>query len=211
MHRSLEPFHGLVYFAPEATEAYRRLGTDDYHVGSFGSRAAALGPVPAEVVTALFCNFHPDVVTAAIATAWVVAEPEAWVEARHRGIDGALRRILGDELEGTSMVQAAALAKEATNACSCVGRALYAAHRSLDWPEQPHVVLWHALSLLREHRGDGHVACLVEAEIGGCEALVLHAGTGEGHLGEQRSLELRELVRPMSRSIVASGAFGSGA
>ncbi|HJR25112.1 MAG TPA: hypothetical protein VJ804_06540, partial [Acidimicrobiales bacterium] len=41
------------------------------------------------------------------------------------------------------------------------------------------LVLWHAITLLREFRGDGHVACLVEAGLSGIEALILHAASGE--------------------------------
>ena len=33
------------------------------------------------------------------------------------------------------------------------GRPLYAGHADLAWPDAPHLVMWHALSLLREHRG----------------------------------------------------------
>jgi hypothetical protein len=41
-------------------------------------------------------------------------------------------------------------------------------------------VLWHALSVLREHRGDGHVALLLGAGLSGIEALVSHTATGRG-------------------------------
>ena len=35
--------------------------------------------------------------------------------------------------------------------------------RRLPWPDAPHLALWHAITLLREFRGDGHIACLVDA------------------------------------------------
>jgi hypothetical protein len=59
------------------------------------------------------------------------------------------------------------------------GRPLFAAHAELPWPDEPHLVLWHAQTLLREFRGDGPVAALVTAGIGGIEALLLHVGSGE--------------------------------
>ncbi len=62
---------------------------------------------------------------------------------------------------------------------SIAGRPLAAAHLALPWPAEPRVALWHAVTVLREHRGDGHIACLTEAGIDGCEALVLHAAMGE--------------------------------
>jgi hypothetical protein len=59
------------------------------------------------------------------------------------------------------------------------GRPLFAAHAALPWPKEPVLQLWHAQTLLREFRGDGHVACLLSEGVGGLEALILHAATGE--------------------------------
>jgi len=39
-------------------------------------------------------------------------------------------------------------------------------------------VLWHAINVLREHRGDGHIAALQAAELDPCEALVSFAAIG---------------------------------
>ena len=55
------------------------------------------------------------------------------------------------------------------------GRPLFAAHAALEWPETPLLELWHAQTLLREFRGDGHVAALVAHGVDPLEALVLHA------------------------------------
>jgi hypothetical protein len=58
------------------------------------------------------------------------------------------------------------------------GRTLFAANRGLPWPEEPLAALWHAATLLREHRGDGHVAALTAAGIHGREANVLQCAAG---------------------------------
>jgi hypothetical protein len=58
------------------------------------------------------------------------------------------------------------------------GRALFAANRALPWPQEPTAALWHACTLLREHRGDGHVAALAAAGLGGREANVLQTAAG---------------------------------
>jgi hypothetical protein len=58
------------------------------------------------------------------------------------------------------------------------GRPLFAAHAALPWPEEPHLVLWHAATLLREFRGDGHVVSLLAAGLDGCEALVTMVASG---------------------------------
>ena len=42
-----------------------------------------------------------------------------------------------------------------------------------------HLALWRAITLLREFRGDGHIAALVDAELSGVEALIVHGATGE--------------------------------
>src|SRR5690606_23182432 len=55
------------------------------------------------------------------------------------------------------------------------GRPLFAANAALDWPDDPVARLWHAVTLLREHRGDAHVAVLTAAGISGRESNVLHA------------------------------------
>src|SRR4051812_18153652 len=179
-HRTLEPYHGLVYFSQEAFDAYAALGIADGRMGYFASRAAPMGAVPAEVVVATFFNFSPALVHRCIPAAWAIASPAQILDARLAGIDGSLRRILGDDvLAGADLAEAAVLARTATEVLEPQGRPLLAGHLSLPWPDAPHLQLWHALSLLREHRGDGHIACLVEQDVDGCAALVLHAAMGD--------------------------------
>jgi hypothetical protein len=175
MWRTLEPLHGLVYFTAHATVAYEALGVTG-RAGYFASRAAPMGPVPAEVVVATFYNFNPAAVHRAIPAAWQAASPADLVAARFAAIDRALRDVIGPEsLAGDDVVEAADLARQACDACTPEGRPLYAGHAALAWPEAPHMRLWHGVTLLREFRGDGHVAALVTAGLDGCEALVTHA------------------------------------
>jgi hypothetical protein len=147
----------------------------------FASRSAALGIVPAEVVVATFFNFCPDGIRKAIPSVWEITTPAAVIEARFAGTSAAYRRILGEEiLESAEMVEAAGLAREATTVLRPEGRALYAAHASLNWPEPAHLQLFHAQTLLREARGDAHIAALVLADLDAVEALVTHIGVGGG-------------------------------
>ena len=178
--RTLEPIHGLIYFAPEAAERYAALGINA-RAGYFASRAAAMGPVPAEVVIATFFNFNPDLVRAGIPKAWEAAPTDRILQARLDAADAALRRVLGDAVGTAEMKRAAALARAAAEAATdhVDGRPLFAGHARLEWPDEPHLVLWHAQTLLREYRGDGHVAALTIAGLSGIEALVIHAATGE--------------------------------
>ena len=173
--RTLEPYHGLVYFAPEPREAFAALGVTDRMMGYFGSRAAPMGAVPADVVIATFFNFHPAIVRERVPAVWDVASPKQLIDARIEGADRMLRRILGE----ADTQEAATLARRAAEACTPEGRPLFAGHASLPWPDQPHLVLWHAISLLREFRGDGHIAAMTAEGLTGCEALVTHAAAGE--------------------------------
>ena len=180
--RGLEPYHAMVYFAPEAQEEYTALGYDvraNRATGYFPARAAALGPVGPGVVHALFFNFSRLAVEFGMAGAWDTASPEQVLQARLRAADRALRRLCGDLLDDPSVAEAAELARTATTGCTPHGRALYAAHAELPWPDAPHLALWHAVTLLREFRGDGHVAALVAEGVSGLEAAVLHVALGD--------------------------------
>lgn len=185
----VEPYHAVVYFAPEARESYAAAGLKGGWMGYFASRAAAMGPVPAAVVVATFYNFHPNMVGRAIPDAWRFSTPEVVLDARRRVADLALRRLLGEGVEGGEVAAAAGLARRAAEACDPAGRALFAAHASLTWPDEPHLVLWHAATLLREFRGDGHVATLLANGIDGCEAHVLI--TAEGVMPPKMQREFR--------------------
>lgn len=180
--RTPEPIHTLVYFAPEAREEYAAIGVSDVRAGYFGSRSAPLGPVPPEVVIATFFNFQPQLVRAGLETAWATTTPEAILAARTRAADRALRRLLGEAVDSAEMKEAATLAEQAAlTACEHLeGRPLFAAHAALPWPDGgAHMTLWHAQTLLREFRGDGHIGALVAEGVTNIEALVLHTATGE--------------------------------
>jgi len=179
MYRTLEPYHAMIYFVPEASSAYERIGLPGRRMGYFASRAAPLGAVSAEVVTAIFYNFHPALVRSVIPAAWQRAKPAQISATRLEAVDAALRRILGASLDTPDVAEAANLAREASTACPSEGRPLLAATATLPWPDAPHLALWHAVTLLREFRFGGHCAALMTEGIDACEALVTHAATGE--------------------------------
>lgn len=177
--RTLEPIHACIYFAAEAGEEYQAIGLKGGRMGYFASRSASMGPVPADVVIATFYNFHPEVVRRAIPDAWSLASPDEVLAARFRAVDRLLRRLLGEDTAASEgVIEAAELARTATQACTSEGRPLFAGHASIDWPSEPHLALWHAVTLLREFRGDGHVAALLAEGIDPCAALVLHGASG---------------------------------
>ncbi|MEU1630109.1 hypothetical protein ABZ746_33415 [Streptomyces sp. NPDC020096] len=180
-YNALNPLHSAFYFAPEHDDELAALGLERGSMAYFAGRAAPLGAVGAGTVTATFYNFHPDLVARHIPRAWHAASPRAVLEARLRITDAYLRRLLGPEAIGSrQLTEAAELALRATEACGRPGRPLYSANADLPVPDAPHLALWHAATLLREHRGDGHLIALAEAELDGLEALVTHTATGKG-------------------------------
>lgn len=167
-----EPYHAITYFAPEAHAAFERSGLRGFWRGYFAGRAAPLGPVGAGVVTASFFGFHPAFVARALPSIWSMATPAAAIDARLAGVSEALLRIFGGDAPTATLHEAVALSRRALDACDAAGRPLFAANRELDWPAEPHLALWHATTLLREHRGDGHVAALTVGGLDPCQAHV---------------------------------------
>ncbi len=175
LHELLEPIPLVNFFADEPTEALLALGLRNYWDGYFAGRAAPLGRVPAEVVHATFYSFGEGEAARHIPRVWDITTPEAAIAARQQGCVAALRRILGDLADSPGLARAADLATKAATSAPTEGRVMYAALRTLPLPEEPVARLWHAANMLREHRGDGHVAALVAEGIGGTEAHVLSA------------------------------------
>lgn len=175
----------MSYFAPEMGEQLDAVGLESGGMQYFASRSAAMGAVTPAVVAATFYTFNPELVARFIPRAWELASPARIVVARYAGADAALRRVLGaDRIGAPEMAEAAELAGIAARAARPEGRPLFAAHAQVPWPEQPHLSLWHALTLLREYRGDGHMVALQAAELSGIEALITHTATGAGFTAE---------------------------
>lgn len=176
MFELLEPICLVTYFADEPNEELAALGHRTYWDGYFASRAAPLGRVPAQVVHAAFYSFADGEVARHIPSAWETVPPETSFAAWRRGSAASLRRILGDELAGSpGLARAADLTTKAATSAPTAGRVVYAGWRALAIPSDPVTRLWHSATMLREHRGDGHVAALVGARIGGTEAHILSA------------------------------------
>ena len=175
MFELVEPIGLIPYSADEPNEAMFALGFSNYWDTYFAGRAAPLGVVPAEVVDALFYNFAPGEVARHIPKVWRTTTPEAAIAARQRGCTNALRRILGEQIGTPAFSRAVELLLKAATSAPLEGRPMYAALRALPIPEDEVTCLFHAASLLREHRGDGHIAALMIEGVGGLEAHALLA------------------------------------
>ena len=174
MWRLFEPVHAVTYYTPEARAAFEAAGLRGFWRGYFAGRAAPLGEVGAATVIALFSSFSPQMVHRAIPDVWSRATPGATLDARVAGAAAGLRTLAGSDRDH-DVAEAADLAERAAGLAQTSGRALAAANAALPTPADPWGRLWQATTTLREHRGDGHVAALVAAGLGGRRALVLKA------------------------------------
>ena len=172
-YETLEPLHVLAYFNPGLRSAWSDLGIDGtaFYVGA---RAAPMGPCAPAVVTAAFYNFSP----ALIETAWRAAVDRglpAIAARRDQMLDEQLRAILGDRVDDPFLTESASRYAGLAAGLPTGGRALAASWAAATPPDGPaHVQLWHAIAVLREWRGDNHLAALLLHGLDGIDALTFH-------------------------------------
>jgi hypothetical protein len=176
--QAIEPIHAAVYLAPEPAEAARRIGLRGYWMGYVASRVAPLGPVPPAPVTAMCFGFAPAMVERAIPDAWKFADPAVVLETRIN----AAAEALASHLDDTAKAAAPDLQEllwEAIAACRFDGRPLAAGWSRVPRPhDDPIASMWLATTILREHRGDGHVLAAVSQGLYGIDASLTHVATG---------------------------------
>lgn len=180
MWHLLEPLHATLYFAPEARQVAADLGHDvsSRWPSYFAWRTAPLGAAGPELVAATYYTFSPRLIARHLPRIWTVADPAKVLDARLLAMDRALTPLTGGRLSAAQLADAARLARQAAENAGCAARPLAAANRDLPWPDAPHLVLWQAATVLREHRGDGHLAALLTCGLDPCEALVSFAAIG---------------------------------
>ncbi|MBA3655059.1 MAG: hypothetical protein H0W70_12805 [Actinobacteria bacterium] len=166
----VEPIAANVYFAPEAQANYKDLGLS-YVPGYFTSRGACMGQVPGEIVVMAFAVFEPNLVVNAVNEGWSKTDRDTILAAREKGAVASLRKLIGDDPAG--LARATELLKQAGDAGTGEGRALYSGLRSLGWPGDPMGDFWRAADLVREHRGDSHTCAWVSHGIAPVEITLL--------------------------------------
>jgi hypothetical protein len=173
-----EPVHVISYFAPAARQAFEQAGLRGFWRGYFAGRTAPIGAVGAGPVVASFFSFAPAMAARAVPGVWDLVTPSEALAARQAGAVAALRTLLdlGDSEVPAHVAVAAERLAAMISGIGCAGRTLGAANAMLPVPSEPLARLWHAATVLREHRGDGHIAALVAADIDAPEALALRAG-----------------------------------
>ena len=176
---AVEPIAANVYFAPEVHSAFQGIGFDGSSGGAngieypdgvayFTSRGACLGPnVDGRLVASAFGVFKPEVVVAAVSEGWKRTDQPTILEARQRGSVDSLRRIIGDEPAGLSW--ATDVLRRMAEAAPSEGRALFNGLLSLGIPADPMAAFWRVTDLVREHRGDSHIAAWIAADLDATE------------------------------------------
>lgn len=178
MWQLTEPLHAVVYFTPEGRAATDGVGLRGFWMGYFASRVAPLGAVGPEVAVSTFYGFHRGRAQRALPDAWGFAPVEDVLRARLDGATAALRRLLAP-IEPGALTEAADLLWAAAQSADTSGRVLGAANQALPRPADSLEALWQATTTLREQRGDGHVACLIAADVSPVGGHILKIAAGE--------------------------------
>lgn len=220
---ALEPFAGQVYFSPECHRNYEALGfgPSSANLGGvampemasyFTSRGSVMGHVPGQVVAAAFGVFNPAIVVPAVATGWSVTDAPTIEAARTDGAVGQLRRILGDAPDGLDA--ATDLLRRATADLAPAGKPLFAGLQSQATPDEPLGAAWRMADMLREYRGDAHVAAWTAAGFDGCEISLLtepYWGLPLRSYSRSRGWSAEEFdaaeARLVDRGLLSDGAF----
>lgn len=171
-YETLEPFHILAYFNPGLKGAQEDTGLDPYAF-YVGARGAPFGPCAASVVASAFYNFNPELIAKSW-TAAIDAGLERVHDRRNQMLDDSLRDILGDSIDDASLDELASAYYDLAAGLPLGGRPLAAAWSTAPTPDTARLRLWHAIAVLREWRGDNHIAALALHGLNGFDAAVFH-------------------------------------
>ena len=171
LHGVIEPIHATTYFAKDIHSRLADLGLDPRTNGYFASRAAVFGRAGTGLVASTFFNFNPWAVGMFVPACWDTASPQDVLAARAAGWQ-AMWDGIGADVDLAEVTQLAAAAR---GACDLAGRPLAGANADVPLPDAPFAALMQHLAVVREHRGDGHIAVLVQHGLQPVEVLALYA------------------------------------
>jgi hypothetical protein len=179
--QAIEVIHDVVYFAPDTKQRFEAIGLKGYWMGYTASRSAALGTPSPEVVVALFHGFAPRLIHRALPDAWSMADRDEILATRLE----LARDTLAPGLVDADVERLAKEVSAVWQSLDFAGKALAAAHAALPVPDDPIGRLWHAATVLREYRGDCHVAILTSAGLDGAAANALAVADGRAPANQQ--------------------------
>jgi hypothetical protein len=166
---AIEPIATICYWGEPAYDAYAALGLD-FLQGYVWSRGCVLGEPDGSVVAAAFGVFEPGLIGQLYDAARAAAGLADIRTARETGAVTALRTVLGAPEQVAEVTGAL---RRAAEAMDTAGRPLFAGLAGMPWPADELGRLWHACAMLRELRGDSHLAACMAAGLTGLEANIL--------------------------------------
>lgn len=177
--RAIEVSFSAGVLHPAVLGAINALGVEVADVAEVNivTRCAPMGEVNADVAWSAFFNPNPTAIRRLIPKSWEKASPTEILAAQRDAFSPLLADAVAEMAQSGELAELAALARTVTETAiqHHEGRPLFAGLASLPVPTEDHLMVWHAAKLLREHRGDGHVAGLVVEGLGRIDALVIHA------------------------------------
>lgn len=134
----------------------------NFLTGYVWGRAASMGEPTDRLVVSAFAVFEPSLICGLYEEGRGHCSRMEVLRAREAGTVESLRGVLGD----ADVTPVVAALRRGVEAADEVGRPLFSGLRSLGWPHEPLGQLWRACELIREHRGDSHVAACISAGLG---------------------------------------------
>lgn len=176
--RATEPWFGAGILAPAVQEALGALGLEPVDI-PFATRAAPMGPVGPAQVAAAFYNVNPEHVARSVPKVWEKASPAEILATQQAALLPSFEKALA-HVDPAEVAELAGLAGTVGRAAAGFreGRPLFVGLTTLPWPDEDPLTIWHASKMIREYRGDGHVAALVVEGLSGLDALVVNAAWG---------------------------------
>ncbi|MFC5065103.1 SCO6745 family protein [Actinomycetospora atypica] len=167
---AIEPVAMVHVHSEEAREQYEAIGLDRF-TGYVLGRAGTLGLPPTPLVLATFGVFEPDMLSGVYEGGLTTATVPDVLAAKQAGALRCLHRVLGEP--GRDVEEVVTVLRGGLDGAPSIGKPLFAGLSALDWPGDAWGRLWHATNLLREFRGDAHLAALVAHGIGALESNLL--------------------------------------
>lgn len=185
--QGIEVIHDVVYFGDDIRERFDAIGLKGWWMAYFAQRSAALGTPDPKTVTALFHGFAPRLVERALPDAWSLADRDEILATRLKMAVDRLAPCTDPDAINTDVARLAKDLEAIVAGLDFAGRALAAAHANLPRPDDPLERLWWAATVLREYRGDSHVAILVAAGLDGAAANALAVADGRAPATQQQA------------------------
>lgn len=168
---AIEPLACQAIWSPEAAEDYAALGLDDYFAAYIWQRTAALGTPPTPVAVMALGVFAPDLIAPVYEKGAAALSRDDVVRIRLDAPGRTVRRELGGIDDEAS--HAVAQLRRGIEAAESTARPLFTGLRTDPWPQDPLAGLVHACTILREHRGDSHLAACATAGLDPVQSNVL--------------------------------------